>query len=100
MEGSLLFMQIRESEADFNTGQPPAGTPPQKDLENAGALFLSLTSKLSETDTEQQLMEKAREFIVTNYDPLAVFLAVNESDPVSRFRLYSYSRLEGENEQA
>src|SRR5262245_49527970 len=93
-------MQIRESEADLNSGQPPAGTPPQKDLESAGALLLSLNSKLSETDTEQQLMEKVREFIVANFDPLAVFLAVNESDPISRFRLYSYSRLESENEQA
>lgn len=93
-------MQTRESEVDLNTQQNPAGSSRIHVLEGAGNLLLSLNSGLGETDTEKQLMEKARQFIVSNFDPLAVFLAVNEPDSPSRFQLYSYSRLEAENEKA
>jgi two-component system, NtrC family, sensor kinase len=92
-------MRTRESEAGLNTEQSPVSGSSINPLEDAGNLFLSLNSKLGDTDTEQQLMEKARDFVVSSFNPLAVFLAVNESDPPSRFRLYSCSRLESGNEQ-
>ena len=92
-------MRIRESEAALNTEKHAVRGSPGN-LEGAENLLLNLNSSLAETDSEQQLMEKLRDFVVSSLDPLAVFLAVNESDLQSRFRLYSFSRLEGENEQA
>jgi two-component system, NtrC family, sensor kinase len=100
MEAVLHFMHTRDSEVQLNTEQQPAGIKSTSHLEGAGTLLLGLNARLGETDTEQQLMEKAQEFLVANLDPLAVFLAVNESDVPSRFKLYSYSRLESANEQA
>jgi two-component system NtrC family sensor kinase len=93
------FMQTKESEGALNT-QEPAVLGSSGDLEEAGQLLLRLNSKLGDTDTEPQLIEKLRDFIVSTFDPLAVFLAVNESDLQSRFRLYSSSRLEPDNYQA